>query len=73
MLIISIISALFLAGCNTNQDTNKDLLENNDNQIQEEVKNNSENMQNTDNINEENLNVPSANLTVEDAVNYTDA
>lgn len=73
LLIISIISALLLVGCNTNQDVNKDLLENNDNQIHEEVQNNSENVQNTENINEENLNVPSDNLAVEDAVNYTDA
>ena len=64
LLIIYIISALFLAGCNTNQDI---LLENNGDQ-------NQENVQNTENNNnEENLNVPSANFTVEDAVNYTDA
>lgn len=61
--------ALFLAGCNTNQDI---LLDNSGNQNQNEIQNNNENIQNTENNNEENLNMSSANITVEDAVNYTD-
>lgn len=73
LLIVSIISVLFLAGCNINQDINNGLLENNDNQNQENVQNNSENIQNFESINEENLNVSTINLTVDDAVNYTDA
>ena len=68
LLIISIILALFLAGCNTNQDI---LLDNSGNQNQKEIQNNNENIQNTENNNEENLNVSSANITVEDAVTYT--
>lgn len=67
LLIISIILALFLVGCNANQDI---LLDNNGDQNQEE---DNENTQNTENNNEENLNVSSVNITVEDAVNYTDA
>lgn len=61
LLVVSIISVLFLAGCNTN----KNVLENNNNENQENVQNNNENTQNIENINEE---VSSANLSVEELV-----
>lgn len=65
LLIVSIISVLFLAGCNTKQNVNNDVMENNENQNQEEIQND-ENTQNTDNIDEENKNVSSSNIELTD-------
>lgn len=53
LLIISIISVLLLAGCNTKPNVNNDVLENSDNQNQEEIVNNSE--AHDDNMSNENM------------------
>ena len=65
LLIISIISVLFLVGCNTNNNLNNNVLENDNNQNLEYVENSGENIKYTDNIDEE---VSSTNFSIEELV-----
>lgn len=71
LLIISIISVLFLTGCNTNLNMNSDVIKNNENQSQEGV----QNIKNTGKVEGDNENVKSDGVNEDKATisfKYTD-
>lgn len=71
LLIISIISVLFLTGCNTNLNMNSDVIKNNENQSQEGV----QNIKNTSKVEGDNENVKSDGVNEDKATisfKYTD-